>query len=631
MLQGARELCATKARELKAQANNMLAMAKGGNALPTPSSLALPAVKPTPASMARSRLSATQSGRRRSRAATTQAPAAAMVAPAAAQAGAAAGRSAAEGVAQGGTTAVAGVVAGAMTGSSVGQERGEAVLPQRDPELAKGGKQGHAKLEAGAAPAAEKMGNNRGADPMGQADITNPPAAESGVLLGQVVDVSSWQPQPAQRQQPPQQQEEFAVQARSELQQKQQQEQHWERQQNTLPTGMPQRHQEHQMVRENNMQQVVTLQQQGLREVPCGNMAAPRLPVKAPQQLQPHLIQQQPYQQQQEQPYQQQPYQQQQQQQQPYQQQQEQPYQQQQEQPYQQQQEQPYQQQQEQPYQQQQEQPYQQQQQPYQQQQEQPYQQQQQPYQQQQQPQQDGYSRQRAAGNEGASGTGGSLCGKRKAQGVPGDEALPQAEQQLWRLPEAAAVAAPGAHTAAGAAGAQPLPPGQGSSSTGPQQGGAVGLSSHAQGVMVVADQSAMDQLQQLLCKPGSTWAFSLHLDADGLSPGAAGSGGALSGAPAGMVLPRPMPKRAKAAAAAPGLAELEQLLEQEAQGAAGGPTWGWQLMGVAFSVRDGAAFYVPLSSCSRRRAGMLWRGIQMIMQTPGVTKVSEGKQPQGV
>jgi hypothetical protein len=239
----------------------------------------------------------------------------------------------------------------------------------------------------------------------------------------------------------------------------------------------------------------------------------------------------------------------------------------------------------------------------------------------QQQQEQDIDPKQPSGGARNPNGSGSTLCGKRKAEDLPGDEAMPQAGEWTSRLPEAAAVAAPGTRTAPTAGAAQPCPNGQ-SSSSHVLQGAAAAVASHVQGVMVVADQATMEQLQQLLCKPGSTWAFSLHLDGDGLSPGAAGSGGV-----SGMVLPRPMPKKTKAAVAAvsaPGLAELEQQLEQEAHGAVGGQAWGWQLMGVAFSVRDGAAFYVPLSSCSRRRGGMLWQGLKVIMQSPGVTKVRE-------
>jgi hypothetical protein len=44
---------------------------------------------------------------------------------------------------------------------------------------------------------------------------------------------------------------------------------------------------------------------------------------------------------------------------------------------------------------------------------------------------------------------------------------------------------------------------------------------------------------------------------------------------------------------------------------------------GVAFCVQDGAAFYVPLATCSSSRAAALWQRLGAILQQHGTTKVT--------
>jgi hypothetical protein len=44
---------------------------------------------------------------------------------------------------------------------------------------------------------------------------------------------------------------------------------------------------------------------------------------------------------------------------------------------------------------------------------------------------------------------------------------------------------------------------------------------------------------------------------------------------------------------------------------------------GVAFCLQDGAAFYVPLATCSSSRASALWQRLSAILRQAGTTKVT--------
>jgi hypothetical protein len=175
-----------------------------------------------------------------------------------------------------------------------------------------------------------------------------------------------------------------------------------------------------------------------------------------------------------------------------------------------------------------------------------------------------------------------------------------------------------------------------GSGGAGASSGGAAG------GVTIVRDGKGIQQLSDVLAAAPS-WAFSLAFDTDHAvcTPGEHLNG---------IVLPKPPPpgKRKAEAGAASGSASGASAADAQAgsDDEAGQPQkqqWRWSVMGVAFSVADGSAFYVPLTSSSKggsssaptvrmgtsSRVKQLWAGLLAIFNSSSSGAAAEQQQQQ--